>query len=181
MGYTHLQGANAHYTKTCSHIICIAINRNKNGQILTRSTKIRYDGKKSGTAAVLAVLYDSNEQLCTAYCNSIRKTLLIKECEKRRRWYNSNNYLTYISFIRVDNKIIDKNTEIWLKSEDSSSSLTKHPQNFTQYSDVIMNAMVSRITGVSIVCWVICWGGDQRKHQSFAGVCPGGMSGYVCV
>ena len=34
------------------------------------------------------------------------------------------------------------------------------------YSDVIMSAMVSEITGVSIVCYTICSGADQRKHQS---------------
>ena len=33
------------------------------------------------------------------------------------------------------------------------------------YSDVIMSAMPSQITGVSIVCSTICWGTDQRKHQ----------------
>ena len=29
-----------------------------------------------------------------------------------------------------------------------------------------MSAMVSQITGVSIVCWTICSGANQRKHQS---------------
>ena len=36
------------------------------------------------------------------------------------------------------------------------------------YSDVIMSVMVSQITGVSIVCWTVCSGSDQRKHQSSA-------------
>ena len=36
------------------------------------------------------------------------------------------------------------------------------------HSDVIMNAMVSQITGVSIVCLAVCSGADQRKHQSSA-------------
>ena len=36
-----------------------------------------------------------------------------------------------------------------------------------QYSDVIMSAMASQITGVSIVCWVVCSRADQSKHQSF--------------
>ena len=36
------------------------------------------------------------------------------------------------------------------------------------YSDVIMSAMASQITGVSIVCSTDCWGADQRKHQSYA-------------
>ena len=36
------------------------------------------------------------------------------------------------------------------------------------YIDVIMSAMASQITGVSIVCWTVCSGVDQRKHQSSA-------------
>ena len=36
------------------------------------------------------------------------------------------------------------------------------------YSDVIMNAMASLITGVSIVYSFICSGANQRKRQSFA-------------
>ena len=36
------------------------------------------------------------------------------------------------------------------------------------YSDVIMGAMASQITGVSIVCLTVCSGADQRKHQSSA-------------
>ena len=35
-------------------------------------------------------------------------------------------------------------------------------------SDVIMNAMVSHITSVSMVCSTVCSGTDQRKHQSSA-------------
>ena len=36
---------------------------------------------------------------------------------------------------------------------------------FCHHSDVIMNAMVSQITGVSIVYPTVCFGADQRKHQ----------------
>ena len=35
-------------------------------------------------------------------------------------------------------------------------------------SDVIMSAMASQISGVSIVCSVVCSGADQRKHQRSA-------------
>ena len=35
-------------------------------------------------------------------------------------------------------------------------------------SDVIMRAIASQITGVSIVCSTVCSGADQRKHQSSA-------------
>ena len=36
------------------------------------------------------------------------------------------------------------------------------------YSDVIMSAIASQITSVSIVYSTVCWGADQRKHQSSA-------------
>ena len=36
------------------------------------------------------------------------------------------------------------------------------------YSDVIMSTMTSQITGDLIVYSTVCWGTDQRKHQSFA-------------
>ena len=36
------------------------------------------------------------------------------------------------------------------------------------YSDAIMRAMASQITGVSIVCSNLCSGAGQRKHQSSA-------------
>ena len=38
----------------------------------------------------------------------------------------------------------------------------------SHYVDVIMSAMVSQITGVSIVCLIVNSGADQRKHQSSA-------------
>ena len=36
------------------------------------------------------------------------------------------------------------------------------------FSDVVMIATVSQITGTSIVCSTVCSGADQRKHQSYA-------------
>ena len=36
------------------------------------------------------------------------------------------------------------------------------------YSDVIMSAIASQITGIAIVCLTVCWGADQRKHHSSA-------------
>ena len=38
----------------------------------------------------------------------------------------------------------------------------------SHYSDVIMSAMVSQITGISIICSTVCSAADQRKHQSSA-------------
>ena len=37
---------------------------------------------------------------------------------------------------------------------------------YVHYSDVIMSAMASQITGVSIVYSTICLGADQERHQS---------------
>ena len=39
---------------------------------------------------------------------------------------------------------------------------------YNHYSDVIMSAVASQITGVSIVCLAVCSGADQWKHPSFA-------------
>ena len=38
--------------------------------------------------------------------------------------------------------------------------------NIRHYSDVIMSALASQITCVSIVCSNVCSGADQRKHPS---------------
>ena len=40
--------------------------------------------------------------------------------------------------------------------------------NHGHYSDVIMNAMASQITGILIVNSTVCWGADQGKYQSSA-------------
>ena len=39
---------------------------------------------------------------------------------------------------------------------------------FLHYSDVLMSAMASQITGISIVYSTVCSGADQRKYQSSA-------------
>ena len=49
-----------------------------------------------------------------------------------------------------------------------SSKWINHCFNYehAHHSDVIMSAMASQITGVSIVFLTVCSGTDQRKHQS---------------
>ena len=42
------------------------------------------------------------------------------------------------------------------------------PVTTSHYSDVIMGAMASEITGVSVVCLIVCTGADPRKHQNSA-------------
>ena len=44
----------------------------------------------------------------------------------------------------------------------------KHLYDLCHYSDVIISAIASQITGVSIVCSIICSGTGQRKYQSSA-------------
>ena len=44
----------------------------------------------------------------------------------------------------------------------------KRPVLSAHYSDVIMGAMASQITSVSIVYSTVCSGSEQRKHQSSA-------------
>ena len=44
----------------------------------------------------------------------------------------------------------------------------RHSMRFNHHHDVIMSAMASQITGVSIVCSAVYSGADQRKHQSSA-------------
>ena len=39
--------------------------------------------------------------------------------------------------------------------------------NTCHYSDVLMSAMASQTTGVSIVCSAVCSGADQSKYQNF--------------
>ena len=54
----------------------------------------------------------------------------------------------------------DLEHEAWLVSHETFLTVEE------QYSDVIMSAMASQITGVSIVCPTACSGANQRKRQS---------------
>ena len=51
----------------------------------------------------------------------------------------------------------------WWPSSFTHSCVTRYQLTI---SDVIMSAMASQITGVSIVCFTVCSCEDQRKHQS---------------
>ena len=54
------------------------------------------------------------------------------------------------------------------------TAITLHQRSNLHYSYVIMSAMASQITGVSIVYLIVCSCADQRKHQSSAsGLCEG--------
>ena len=49
-----------------------------------------------------------------------------------------------------------------------TSPFEEESQSVAHYSDVIMSAMASQITGVSIIYSTVCSGAYQRKHQSTA-------------
>ena len=55
----------------------------------------------------------------------------------------------------------EETRRIWIhQSQEFTNSCRYH------YITVIMSAIASQITGVSIVCSAVCSGADQRKHQS---------------
>ena len=72
--------------------------------------------------------------------------------------------------------------KIWQKWQLSSEHVSVHSSKpnmlhsmiivrwnaFAHYSDVIMSAMASQLTGVSIVYSTVCYGADKGKYQSSA-------------
>ena len=48
----------------------------------------------------------------------------------------------------------------------SSRGIDRVHHQKSHYGDVTINAMVSQITGASIVCLIVCLGALQRRHQS---------------
>ena len=76
-------------------------------------------------------------------------------------WFAGTSYVMSI--------VIQHYTQIWWwKSE---TFLQKHNTSgnvkmVRHYSDVIMGAMASQITSLTIVCSTVYSGADQRKHQS---------------
>ena len=55
---------------------------------------------------------------------------------------------------------------MWNSAPAGGRCTNQKPKNTWHHSDVIMSAMVSQITGVSIVCSFVCLFAYQRKHQS---------------
>ena len=56
------------------------------------------------------------------------------------------------------------------KADTNHSDSDSQPSglNLHHYNDVIMSSMASQVTSLMIVYWTVCWGPDQRKHQSSA-------------
>ena len=83
-----------------------------------------------------------NRTMCRAY---VLKESTIK------MWCNSNMFPSWL------------NTSIILSAYAQLLIFT-----VLHYGDVIMRAMAFQITDVSIIHPTVCWGADQRKHQSSA-------------
>ena len=70
------------------------------------------------------------------------------------------------SFVGVFHWGLIKMTVILQTTFSNASTGSGNRHQAIHYKDVIMRAMASQITGVSIVCSIVCSGADQRKHQS---------------
>ena len=82
-----------------------------------------------------------------------------------RQFYDSTSTIYTHTPTRIYmRRFTDKTGDCWVLHL-SSCSTTLY---ICHYNDFIMNAMASRITGVSSVCSTVCSGADQRKHQSSA-------------
>ena len=60
-----------------------------------------------------------------------------------------------------------------------SESVRCHFARRIHYGDVIMGTITSQITSITIVYSTVYSGADQRKHQSFTGLCAGNSPGPV--
>ena len=63
---------------------------------------------------------------------------------------------------------IYKSWEIWRRIARCYATFWFDTEQFIQihFSDVIMSATTSQITGFSIVCSTVCWGADQRNIKA---------------
>ena len=59
-------------------------------------------------------------------------------------------------------------TASYMRSKHAACACTLNSKSRYHYSDVIMGATASQITGVPIVYAIVCSGANQRKHQSSA-------------
>ena len=79
---------------------------------------------------------------------------------------NDNKWFSLLLLNRHENlaRIIASFVIINLTDEIRYWSVNSNHIHMCNYSDVIMSAMASEITGISIVCSTICSGTDQRKR-----------------
>ena len=84
-------------------------------------------------------------------------------------WYSSeNNFTVYALAVILFNEFENYNLKIFTTSPWGQCVEDWIHDSSNHYSDVIMSAVASQITGVSIVCSTVCPGAHQRKHQSSA-------------
>ena len=78
-------------------------------------------------------------------------------------------YFLYSIYLKLQMIQIKNNYWIshWLQNTTQFIGF-KGSRSHKYYSDVIMRAMASQITGVSLVCSTVCSGADQGKYQSSA-------------
>ena len=80
-------------------------------------------------------------------------------------WHRDNRMVACCQFTSANvSTLNDMGKSIGPITKQNSTSR----QSCTHYSDVIMSAIASEITGVSIVRSTVCSGADKRKHQSSA-------------
>ena len=87
------------------------------------------------------------------------------------RWYiyrlsrdcncNLKDKLNFINYVRCKEFF-------WAMKENDLVKYTYANFGMLHYSDVIVSAIASQITDVSIVYPTICWGADKKIHQSSA-------------
>ena len=78
------------------------------------------------------------------------------ETPSRPLWRHWNGIISSRKATRIDNRTTECNVRqasVWNVLD-------------IYYNGVIMNAMACQITVVSIACWTVCSGVDQRKHPS---------------
>ena len=102
----------------------------------------------------------------TSYCSIIAKIQIKGQTAKNRD-------MTYLPFQHCC--ILSKNDELlellsWWPTYNFKSNHCNWYQILStcHYNNVIMSAMASQITDISIVCLTGCSGADQGKHQSSA-------------
>ena len=68
----------------------------------------------------------------------------------------------------IKEQVYQTNRHKYHETKQNSMIISNYTLKSSHYGNVIMGAMASQITSVSIVCWTICSGPDERKHQSSA-------------
>ena len=79
----------------------------------------------------------------------------------------TSHYLSNVEYVLCSHMASQGHSE--LTHQGPALSLVKHVYH---YSDVVMDVIVAKMTGVSIGCSTVCSGADQRKRQS-TGPCEG--------